>query len=174
MKLASFEAIVRALNNADVRYLIAGGLAVNAHGYLRYTKDVDLVVDLEEANTLRALKALESLGFKPTIPVEATQFADAETRNRWVQEKHMKVMQLFSDQHRETPVDIFVSAPFDFEAEHEAAYTDEAAPGLMVRFVRLETLIQMKEEVGRDRDKDDVQHLRWLQEEEKGDEPDGR
>ncbi len=34
MKLASFEAIVRSLNAAGVRYLIAGGLAVNAHGYL--------------------------------------------------------------------------------------------------------------------------------------------
>lgn len=46
MKLASFEAIVRALNDAGVRYLVAGGLAVNAHGYLRFTKDVDFVVQL--------------------------------------------------------------------------------------------------------------------------------
>ena len=30
MKLASFEAIVRALADARVRYLVAGGLAVNA------------------------------------------------------------------------------------------------------------------------------------------------
>jgi len=35
MKLTSFEAIVRALDEAGVRYLVAGGLAVNAHGYLR-------------------------------------------------------------------------------------------------------------------------------------------
>lgn len=38
MKLASFEAIVRALKDANVRYLVAGGLAVKAHGYLRITK----------------------------------------------------------------------------------------------------------------------------------------
>ncbi len=42
MKLASLEAIVRALNEGSVRYLIAGGLAVNAHGYVRLTQDVDL------------------------------------------------------------------------------------------------------------------------------------
>ena len=41
MKLTSFEAIVRALNAANVRYLVAGGLAVNAHGYARFTNDVD-------------------------------------------------------------------------------------------------------------------------------------
>ena len=42
MKLASFEAIVRALEDAGVRYLVAGGIAVNAHGYLRFTQ-VNLV-----------------------------------------------------------------------------------------------------------------------------------
>jgi len=43
MNLASLEAIVRALNGAGVRYLVAGGLAVGAHGYPRATMDVDLV-----------------------------------------------------------------------------------------------------------------------------------
>ena len=46
MKLTSFEAIVRALNDAGIRYLVAGGLAVNAHGYLRFTKDADFVIQL--------------------------------------------------------------------------------------------------------------------------------
>jgi hypothetical protein len=32
MKLASFEAVVTALEGAGVRYLVADGLAVNAHG----------------------------------------------------------------------------------------------------------------------------------------------
>lgn len=40
MKLASFEAIVKVLQEADVRYLVAGGLAINAYGNMRYTKDV--------------------------------------------------------------------------------------------------------------------------------------
>ena len=55
MKLADVEAILRALNDADVRYLIVGGLAVVAHGYVRYTADVDLVLDLERDNALRAM-----------------------------------------------------------------------------------------------------------------------
>lgn len=124
MKLTSFEAIVRALNEANVRYLIAGGLAVNAHGYLRYTKDVDLVIELSEDNALRAIKALKALEFSPTIPVPAEQFANAAIRAQWVNEKNMKVMQLFSDQHRDTPIDIFVSEPFDFDEEYDQAYID--------------------------------------------------
>jgi hypothetical protein len=34
MEVRSIETIVRALNEAGVQYLIVGGLAVNAHGYV--------------------------------------------------------------------------------------------------------------------------------------------
>ncbi|MGH8718037.1 MAG: hypothetical protein ACREV0_03715 [Burkholderiales bacterium] len=169
MKLSSLEAIVKVLNEAGIRYLIAGGVAVNAHGYIRFTKDVDLVIELERSNALRALEALASLEFRPIIPVRAEDFVDAHTRQQWIEQKNMKVMQLFSDQHRDTPIDIFVAIPFDFEEEYRMAYIDDVAPGLPVRFVRLRTLIEMKEAVNRPRDRDDVQHLRWI-EEDKGNE----
>lgn len=42
MRLETFEAIVGALNGAGLRYLIAGGLAVNAHACLRFTREVEL------------------------------------------------------------------------------------------------------------------------------------
>ena len=86
MKLASFEAIVRSFDEAGVRYLVAGGLAVNAHGYMRLTKDVDLVLDLRPDNVKRALHALDGLGYRPTVPVAAAQFADPEQRWRWMKE----------------------------------------------------------------------------------------
>ncbi|MDN5873569.1 MAG: hypothetical protein L0H29_04210 [Sinobacteraceae bacterium] len=82
MKLASFEAIVCALNDARVRYLIAGGLAVNAHGYLRFTKDADVVLDLLPDNIKRALKALQALGYRPALSVAAEQFADPVVREQ--------------------------------------------------------------------------------------------
>jgi hypothetical protein len=46
MKLGSVDVLVRALDSAGVRYLVAGGLAVNAHGYLRFTRDIDIVLHL--------------------------------------------------------------------------------------------------------------------------------
>jgi len=71
MKLASLEAIVHALNEVDVRYLVAGGLAVNAYGYLRLTHDVDLVIQLKPGNVIPAFAALASLGYRPMVPVTA-------------------------------------------------------------------------------------------------------
>lgn len=44
MKISSLESILRALAEAEARYLIVGGLAVAAHGYGRLTFDLDLVV----------------------------------------------------------------------------------------------------------------------------------
>ncbi len=70
MKLGSFDALVRALDSAGVRYLVAGGLAVNAHGYLRFTRDVDLVLQLAPGNIASAFGALEGIGYRPDTPVD--------------------------------------------------------------------------------------------------------
>ena len=53
MKLADIEVILRALNEAETRYLIVGGIAVVAHGYVRYTADLHIVLQLEPENVLR-------------------------------------------------------------------------------------------------------------------------
>lgn len=165
MKLASLEAIVTALNSEGVRYLVAGGLAVNAHGYIRYTQDVDLVIALDPDNILRAFRSLATLGYKPLVPISTEQFANPELRGQWIRDKGMKVLNFFSDLHRETNVDVFVTEPFDFEREHSGALQGELAPAQEVRFVSLPALIAMKEQAGRPRDLDDVQHLRWILEE---------
>jgi hypothetical protein len=112
MKLSSFEAIASALEEAGVRYLVAGGLAVAAHGHLRYTKDVDLVVQLIPDNIERAFTALNKLGYRPAVPIKAAQFADSHLRESWVRDKGTQVLQFWCDAHIETPVDVFVSEPF--------------------------------------------------------------
>lgn len=160
MKLESVKAIVEALNGAEVRYLVVGGLAVVAHGYVRYTKDVDLVIQLVPDNVRRAMRALQGLGYRPGVPVRAEEFADAENRMRWIREKGMTVFQLWSDAHRETPVDLFVAEPFDFDKEYEAALRKSLFGRLEVRVATIPTLIRMKEAAGRAEDKVDVERLR--------------
>jgi hypothetical protein len=165
MRLQSFEAVVGALNAAGVRYLIAGGLAVNAHGYLRFTHDVDLVVQLLPKNVELMFQALELIDYRPIVPVVSREFADQETRNRWVEEKGMTVLSFNSEIHREMPVDVFVDMPFDFDAEFERSLQGEVLPGLSARFVSIATLINMKRAADRPRDRDDIEHLQWIVEE---------
>ena len=71
----------------------------------------------------------------------------------------MIVLKLWSDEHRRTPVDVFVYEPFPFDREYEAAVWVEVAPGLKAPVVSLPTLLQMKREAGRLRDLDDINEL---------------
>lgn len=167
MKLASFEAVVRALNEAGVRYLVAGGLAVNAHGYLRLTNDAD-VIQLIPDNIKRAFGALAALGYTPVVPVTAEQFADRATREGWIRDKGMQVLQLWSERHRETPIDIFVQEPFPFDEEYARALIKPLYGAIEVRFVSIPTLIAMKEAAGREQDRIDVEHLRMRLEDDAG------
>jgi hypothetical protein len=162
MERRSVEAIVRALNEAQVRYLIVGGLAVVAHGYPRLTVDVDLVIDLSEVNLRSAMNAFERLGFKPKAPVKLEQFADRSQRESWVHEKNMLVFRIYSDRFPGTDVDIFPTMPFDFERAYADSQRFELAVGATMPVVGVNDLINMKEQAGRPKDLEDVRVLRRL------------
>lgn len=162
MERNSIETVFRALNELEVRYLVAGGLAVLAHGVTRLTQDIDLVVALDPDNTARALQALSRLEYRPLVPVTLDDFARPELRQTWIDEKDAKVFQLVSEAHRTARVDLFLEEPFDFEAAWGRAYWAEVAPGLRVPFVGLDDLIAMKEAAGRPQDLLDATSLRQL------------
>jgi predicted nucleotidyltransferase len=166
MDVRSFEAVMKALNDGEVRYLLVGGLAVVAHGHGRMTHDIDLVIELERKNILRAFATLAALGYEPRVPIDAEAFASAENRRRWIAEKGMTVLNLYSDRHRATPIDLFVTEPFDFAAVHANSPCAEVE-GVSFRYVDLKTLIRMKESVGRPIDLDDVHHLRMIDDDDR-------
>jgi hypothetical protein len=159
MEVRSIEAIIRALNASEVEYLVAGGLAVNAHGYVRATRDIDLIIGLEPENARRGLEALLGIGYQMAIPESQAFFTDKARRDRWRREKQMIVLKLWSDEHRKTPVDVFVYEPLDFQAEYQIAPRIEIGPGLEAPFVTLEGLLKMKKEAGRPQDLVDIEEL---------------
>jgi hypothetical protein len=59
---------------------------------------------------------------------------------------------------------VFIREPFDFAAEFSVAMVSEVAPGVPVRVVRLQTLIDLKRAAGRPRDLADIHELQQLQE----------
>jgi hypothetical protein len=162
MKLAAVEAIATGFADADVRYLVVGGLAVAAHGYGRLTVDLDVVLQLKPENVLRAMAVLTSLGYRPSVPVRPEQFADPAVRDAWIREKGMVVFQMVSRVHRDTPIDLFVNEPFDFDVEYAEALIAPLAPGVVVRCARIETLIRMKRVAGRPKDLEDIRQLELL------------
>ena len=114
-----------------------------------------------EAGARAAIEAgaLGGLGYRPIVPIQASQLADRATREGWVREKGMQVLQFWSDAHPETPVDVFVAEPFEFDEEYRRALVKPLG-SLEVRFVSIPTLIKMKEAADRPQDRIDVEHLR--------------
>ncbi len=49
------------------------------------------MVYLCEKNLIKFINALESLGYKPKVPVEALDLVDPKNREKWKKEKGMKV-----------------------------------------------------------------------------------
>ena len=162
MQKASVEAIVRAFQEHDVRYIIVGGLAVVAHGYLRFTADVDVVVDFEPANLERVEAALSLLEYQPRAPVPFAAFKDAATRHQWLHEKNMLVFSLYSSQHARTELDIFIEQPFDFEVAFARSEFKEIVPGIQARIVAFDDLMTLKTQAGRAQDLADIEQLNLL------------
>lgn len=123
--------LFKALNDAGVKYVVVGGLATVLHGYLRLTVDVDLVVDLAPEEVTRAVHALESLGYKPRVPVPAAQLADAAKRKEWIEQKGMTVFSFYHPSDSMLTVDIFVHHPIPFPAlRARRAHGDRRRSGL--------------------------------------------
>jgi hypothetical protein len=141
---------------------------VVAHGLVRFTADIDLVLDPEPAALRRAIDALAGLGYRPRAPVELAEFAEPAKRERWIREKGLKVFSLFSSGHAATEVDLFVETPFDFEQAYARAQKFEVGPGLEGTFVGLADLIEMKRRAARPHDLQDAEGLESLRAPERG------
>ncbi len=63
--------ICRALNDAGARYVLIGGFAVLAHGGIRFTKDIDLLVDDAPENVARVKQGLAILADNAAAEVAA-------------------------------------------------------------------------------------------------------
>lgn len=60
------RALLAALHERDVRFVVIGGVAVSAHGFVRGTEDLDLVPDPDPENLKRLTAALGEL--ESTLP----------------------------------------------------------------------------------------------------------
>lgn len=59
--LEDLAKLCRALNEAGARYLVVGGFAIRAAGFIRNTMDVDLLIQTDVENEARVIQALLTL-----------------------------------------------------------------------------------------------------------------
>jgi hypothetical protein len=155
------EPILRALEEADVRYVLVGGLATVLHGYARLTVDIDLIVDLAPEEAAKAIETLSALGLVPRVPVAAADFANVDKRESWIRDKNMRVFTMLDPKNPMRQVDLFVESPIPFEtlwARSERLPLRETT----VRVAAIEDIIQMKRSAGRPQDLVDIEALKAI------------
>lgn len=55
------KALIKRLNDAQVDYALVGGYAIAAHGFNRFSEDIDILVDPAAENSIRWILALSEL-----------------------------------------------------------------------------------------------------------------
>jgi hypothetical protein len=136
--------LLAAFAAAKVEYAVVGGVAVNAHGYVRATHDLDIFIRPTEENARAAFAALLALGV-PLEGLEPGDLLDDEENLRFGPE--------------EDHIDILASiGTMAFDQVWRNRVEAEVG-GLPVPFISKADLIENKRQVGRLRDLADAEEL---------------
>jgi predicted nucleotidyltransferase len=140
------------LKGEGVEFVLVGGLAVNAWGYLRATRDVDLVPDPSAANLEKLETVLVALGGKVEVGGDLLAGTAIRTFLR-TGDRTLILTELGR-------VDVLQGLPQvpGFSALKERA-VDVDLDGLVLSVCSLEDLLAMKRTSDRPRDRDDVEAL---------------
>jgi hypothetical protein len=152
--------LLLALTGAEVEFVVIGGVAVGVHGYVRATKDLDIVPDPSPANLQRLARLLveieaqhvgledfspEEFPYDPTDPLQLAEGANFRLETSL---GPMDIMQWVAG------------------IEADPAYSElapRAVPvtfrGAQIKVCALEHLRAMKQAAGREQDLQDLSHL---------------
>ena len=156
-----FKDLFSSLNQASIKYMVAGGIAVNLYGIERATADVDIVLELEKGNLSKFIRVAKKLGLKPKIPVKLEDFIDPEKRKSWRMNKGMMVFSLYDPKNPFFLIDIFTEIPFDFDEVYRQR-NRISFENIVIPVVPIKKLIAMKEESDRPQDRADVFYLKKI------------
>lgn len=162
--MSIYDEVFAALDDAGVRYVVVGGVAVVLQGHPRMTVDLDLVVELTPEGARAAVEALLALGLQSRLPVDPFTFADEQVRRDWIENRNLQVFSLYDPENPMREVDLFASYPLPFEDLVRDAQS-KLVGALQVPVASVQHLVTMKKAAGRPQDLEDVAALQALQEE---------
>lgn len=158
-----YAEIFQALNTAKIKYLIVGGVAVNLHGYVRYTSDIDILLELDEKNLEKMDKLMKKMGYISRIPVEVQELRDKKKLANWVKEKGMKAYTFVSNTRLQLDIDILVEDSLKFK-KHDKEKKILHAWDIDLPTISIDYLITMKRAANRKQDITDLEALLLLKE----------
>jgi len=156
-----YELVFKTLNKNKVKYLIAGGMAINLHGIPRFTKDLDILIDQSLKNLAALTKALDKLGFKPKVPVKTRVFLNPENWARWKKEKGMIALNFYNPKNPYEEIDLLIYTPVSYE-DAVKNRTSISIGSMKLNVVSLKDLMKMKKKAGREQDRADIKSIQKI------------
>ncbi len=145
--LDDLRSLCRELNARGARYVVVGGFAIRAAGYVRRTVDIDLLMATDEDNEARVVDALATLpdsAVRELAPGEVSKYTVVRVADEIV-------------------VDLMKSAGgIDYDAALPEVVTVDV-DGVLIPFASPRLLWRMKSVTGREKDAADLIFLRqWF------------
>ncbi len=106
----SFEKLLALLADAEIRFVVVGGLAVSMQGYVRLTEDVGVLVDSSPDNIQNLLATLASYGEGFARELSPDDFTDTEGAIRIVEVAEQCQIDIFTRMSGKTYQDILATA----------------------------------------------------------------
>ena len=149
--------LLERLVEAEVRFILVGGLAVNAWGYMRSTQDVDVVPDRDPENLAKLDELLRELGGRVDV---GGRLLDSNAISTFLRTGDRTFVR--TDLGQVDVLQGLPQVPRYEELEKEAKEID--VDGLPVRVCSLGHLLAMKRASDRARDHEDIEELEAAQE----------
>lgn len=153
-----YRAIFQALNESGIRYIVVGGVAVNLHGYSRFTGDLDLLLALEAENLDRMGILMEEKGFIQRLPVDVRLLSDREQVQKWLVEKGLTAYTFIHSRLPQLAIDILAGESLKFP-EYEGRKVTISSWGAPIPVIAIDDLIGMKRGANRKKDLEDIAAL---------------
>lgn len=148
----SFEKLLVLLAEAEVDFIVVGGIAVSIQGYVRLTEVVDLLIDGSAGNVSRLLDRLADYGEGFARELSSDDFDDEEGAIRIVEESEQCQIDIFTRMSGRRYMDVIEDADRFEVGGYQIAVASKAS------------LIGWKSKSVREKDQFDAAALRRLQE----------
>ena len=153
-----YRELFTAMNDAGIRYLVVGGVAVNLHGYSRFTGDLDVVMALDAINLDRLAALMEKKGFTQRLPIDVRLLSDRKQVQQWIIDKGMTAYTFIDQRMPQFSLDILAGESLNFDDldRHKVMIDAENLP---IPVVSIDDLIGMKQRANRQKDIEDIAAL---------------
>jgi predicted nucleotidyltransferase component of viral defense system len=150
--------IFQALNEADVTYIVVGGVAMNLLGYPRFTGDIDILLALDENNLRRMRTLMQKMGYEKRLPIEIDELGDEKKALTLMKEKNLLAYTFTNEREPQYNIDVIVGESIRFEQYNRHRVIVDVW-NIPIPVVSIDDLIGMKKAANRKKDADDIAAL---------------